>query len=295
MSINLRWIASVSASCLHAADAFVRGNPLVDSRVTAAVSAPASGLRDEILASPLPPQRFWRQLLSLAHQIENNRELAAVAIRKTVGSSIALEPLANRIAGWLTTLEKEMQAAIPGMVDELDLRSRPLRELWDARGPGLLHSVAQLTDERLLVENAEVVLVLPVLGGGGAGHLSNNSVRIEAVLTNNLPQLPEVVRLGWLLAQLNCDLPMFSESISADRLPAVAQLALLPPVLQAAETVEWSAFNPQTVADALAAWHLDLPTDPDMADSLLVWWQTYQETRPDWKTALAALDRMIQP
>jgi hypothetical protein len=112
------------------------------------------------------------------------------------------------------------------------------------------------------------------------------------VLTNNIPQLPEVVRLGWLLAQLHCDLPGFSESLPADRLPGLAQLALLPPALLAAQELELAEFNPQTLRTALSAW-LETPADKATAESLTVWWQTYQETRPEWNTALAALDRLV--
>ena len=54
-----------------------------------------------------------------------------------------------------------------------------------------------------------MILVQPVLGGAGAAHWLYNSVHIEAVLANPVAELPEVVRLGWLLAQLNFDLPMF--------------------------------------------------------------------------------------
>ncbi len=288
----LRWIASVSTSCLHAADAVVRGKTLTDPRLTNIVSGPAIGLHDEIRGSSLPVERYWQQLLAWAHHVENNRELAALAIRKTAGWKPQFESLAARLADRIAALESAVHGAVAGMVDELDLRSRPIRELWEARGPGLMHTVGQLTDERLIVESAEVVLVLPALGGGGAAHLSNNSVRLEAVLTNNVPQLPEVVRLGWLLAQLNCDLPVFSESLSADRLPIISQLALLPPVLQAAQEVELTVFNSQTLAAALSAWHIEAPPD-SAAESLLVWWQTYQETRPDWKTALAALEQMV--
>jgi len=51
------------------------------------------------------------------------------------------------------------------------------------------------------------------LGGAGAAQLRTNSVRLEAVLTHPDPQLPETLRLGWLLSQLNQDLPIYSDTI----------------------------------------------------------------------------------
>ena len=293
MTVQLRWIANVSTSCLHAADAWLRRKSLADSRLDKLIIDPAIELQDEIVESPLPPNQYWRKLLTWAHQYDNNRELASIAIRKTVGWKEQYEPLAGRIAERIGRLESTVQRAIPDMLDELEMRSRPLRELWEARGPGLLHRVAQLTDERLAVENADVVLVLPALGGGGGAHLQNNSVRIEAVLTNNVQLLPEVARLGWLLAQLNADLPMFSETLPPDRLPTLAQLAMLPAILQAAQEVELAELNLQTLNAAITAWDIEGLPGSTAADSLLLWWQTYLDTRPDWKTAVAALEKMV--
>lgn len=290
---SLRWLASFSASCLHAANAVARGRSLTDPRLGAAVVEPARVLMEAIGDLPVPAPRFWRQLLALAHQIENNRELAAVSLQKTLGRKPIVDSLAPRLAATIAELENAVRQAVPGIVDELEMRSRPLRELWEARGPGLLLGVGRRTDPRLPPEHAEVVLVLPALGGGGEAHLVNNSVRIEAVLTNTVPQLPEVVRLGWLLAQVNCDLPEFSESISPDRLPFLSALALIPPVLTVAQDVELGECNPQTVSAAISAWLPDPITDRAVSENLLVWWQTYKESRPEWRTALGALDKML--
>ena len=293
MGTDLRWIASVSASALHAANAYVEGWKLTDVRLRDTIATPAAALQSDIVSSTLPPKRYWRQLLALSHHFENNRELARTAIRKVIAWQPQYESLAGRLGERIAAVEGAVQRAVPGIVEELANRSRPIREQWEARGPGLLFGIGRLTDEQLLVENAEVVLVLPVLGGGGAAQLSNNSVRLESVLTNNLPQLPEVVRLGWMLAQLNCDLPIFGESISAERLVFVSQLALLLPAIQAAQDVELAELTPATVSLAIKHWQFDDPVQDDVEDVLFAWWQTYLETRPDWKTALAALDRML--
>ena len=294
MPTDLHWIASASASALHAANAYVEGRNLTDVRLRDTIVSPAAALHAEIMNSSLPVIRYWKQLLAWSHHMEHNRELARTAIRKVCSWQAQYESLAGRLGELISSVESTVQRAVPGIVDELTNRSRPIREQWEARGPGLLKGIGLLTDERLLVENAEVVLVLPVLGGGGAAQLLNNSVRLEAVLTNNIPQLPEVVRLAWLLAQLNCDLPNFSESISAERLAFISQLALLPPSIQSAQEVELATLTPETVLLATRQWQFDEPVPDDVADVLFAWWQTYGETRPDWKTALGALDRMVR-
>ena len=101
-----------------------------------------------------------------------------------------------------------------------------LREQWEARGPGLLRAVGLRTEESLVADEAQVIVVQPALGGGGQAHLSANAVRIEAVLANPHAELPEVVRLAWLLAQLQLDLPAYSDRIQADRLPHVLSLVV---------------------------------------------------------------------
>jgi hypothetical protein len=191
----------------------------------------------------------------------------------------------------------EMQAAVrnalPKLVEELALRERPLREQWDARGPGLLHQVAQLSEEQLVPEEAEVLLVHPAFGGGGAAHLPFNSVRIEAVLANPHVELPEVVRLAWLVAQLHLDLPVYCDAIHADRLPHIARLAMLPAVLKAAGTVELVRYSPQLIEQALRAWQLAVPPGVDIVGLVSDWWETYQLDQPPFRVALTALDQMM--
>ena len=173
------------------------------------------------------------------------------------------------------------------------LRSRPLIEQWEARGPGLLKQIGVLTEENLLAEQSQVVLVYPALGGSGDAHLAYNQACIEAVLANPVAELPEVVRLGWLISQLQLDLPIYSEHVHRDRLPHIARFAMLPVTLAAAEYVELAKLSPETIRRAIEAWRLVVPPDVDGPATVLQWWQTYLETRPPWPIALAALDQMF--
>ena len=132
------------------------------------------------------------------------------------------------------------------MAEELELRTGPLRLQWEARGPGMLRTIGELTEPELIVPSADVILVYPALGGGGDAQLPNNTVRIEAVLANQVTELPETVRLGWMLAQLHLDVPMYGENVHIDRLPHVARFAMLVPALQAAEEVELVQLHSRT-------------------------------------------------
>jgi hypothetical protein len=289
--MNLRWLASASASCFHAAAAIVRGRTLVDGRLAKALAAPAAALAAELTAAGIDVEAFFEQAVPLASAFENNRELAERVLTKLLGRG-SHELLAGRLAGWFSQLELAFQNAVPGVVDELALRSGPLREQWEARGPGLLAAIGRRTEGGMLAESAEVVFVFPALGGAAEAHLAFNKITIEAVLTNPLAELPEVVRLGWLLATLNLDLPKYTEAIPRERLERLAKLAMLPVALAAAAEVELTPNKAPSLAEAIVAWRL--AEGDGLAETLESWWQTYQEARPAWSVALAALDRLLE-
>ena len=292
MPTNLRWVASVSASCFHAAAAVDAGRSLVEPKLAAALAPGVESLRASFDASGVARQRFLRHLVPLSAGIENNRELVSAAWRKSMGAApddVIVSPLAAALA----RLKYDFTSELPGLLDQLELRASPMMEQWEARGPGLLASVGRLTEADLVVEAADVILVYPALGGGGEAHLAYNSVRIEAVLANPHAQLPEVVRLAWLISQLSLDLPKYSEKIEGMRLPRVAALAMIPPVLSAAEQVELARYDDATLRLALQAWGVADTDVENVAGTLDTWWRTYTEASMPFAVALVALDKML--
>jgi hypothetical protein len=291
--MELKWVTNHLSSCCHAAEGFARGLPLADSRLGEPFANAAQALRKEVSILRVPARPFWLNLLAYAHQTDDRQSLVRTTLRKTIGIDSTSEDSVVRLANGIRDVEAAVRLALPQMLDDLVHRLRPIQEHWEARGPGLLRAIGRLTDERLVAERATVVAVHPAFGGAGAASLTTNAVRIEAVLTNVIDGLPEVVRLGWLLAQLNHELPIFSDRVHGSRLPLVAQLAMLPAVLQASESVELSQLTPFTIAEALPAWQIEVAADKDIAATLLAWWNTYLDTKPAWDIALAALDQMI--
>jgi hypothetical protein len=303
MTMDLRWRASFSASALYTADALRREQPLVDAALAEALTEPVAQFVGELEQCGLTGDAIWSHLLPLSASIDNNRELAEVALTKVIGRQKAA-PLRDRLAGRIADLETAFRCVLPQVVDDLALRAGPIREQWEGRGPGLLYGVARLTEAGLLVPEAEVVLVQPVLGGGGQACVLYNSVLLEAVLTNPVQSLPEVVRLGWLLAQLNLDLPEYQGELRRERAMELGALAMLPVVLAAAEDVELCRCDEATVGVALKAWRAapdgnhaagqgGKSGDKELAAVLFNWWDTYASARPKWPVALAALDQML--
>jgi hypothetical protein len=237
--------------------------------------------------------------------VDDSRQIVEQALRKLAGISDAASPFIGRLAGAVSGLKAGFQNAYratasndsPELVDELLLRGRPIFEQWEARGPGMLHQIARLTEELVLVPRADVVMVYPIVGGHGIAHRAVNVITLEAVLANPVETLPETVRMAWLLAQLNLDLPMYADHVSAARRDSVGKLGVVPLVLAAAEYVELASFSVESLRQALAAWRVVgveasnqelLP----LADTLFNWWNTYQEGSTPWAVALAALDEM---
>ncbi|MBP88688.1 MAG: hypothetical protein CMJ64_18575 [Planctomycetaceae bacterium] len=293
--MELQWIPSATSSCYHAADGLRRGLQFANPEPNEQLLAATANLAQEIRTVGLHEDRFWSHLCAFAHQLESNLQLIRRALQKTVGPNNVSELTATALIGRIADLESAMRDALPQTDGELRHRCGPLRQHWEARGPGLLRSFADLTDPKLLPERAEIALVYPAFGGGGVAHLANNTIRVEAVLTNIVPALPEVLRIGWLLTQLNHELPIFGERVHGDRLPLLAQLATLPPILQSAAVVELSSLSADTLAAAISGWRVDVAQPADVADILLNWWDTYQGSRPPWGIALAALDQMLSP
>ena len=281
------------ASALHAAEAISRKQPLADSRLAAAIREPALQLANEIRAANIPTAQFWSHLIPLSATIIGRRQLVETAVSKTAGRGPRFEMIVSTIQACVAAVEGAVRNALPNLEEELPLRIGPLREQWEARGPGMVKQIGLMTEETLIPSSCDLVLVHPALGGGGDAHLAYKSVRIEAVLANPVAELPEVVRLAWLIAQLQMDVPAHSEGIHADRLPHIAHYAMLVPAVIAAESVDLVRFAPDEIKRAVQAWKLSVPAGVDAAALISDWWQTYQATRPPWRVALAALDQLF--
>ncbi|MBA4019511.1 MAG: hypothetical protein C0483_20290 [Pirellula sp.] len=304
MTTQLSWTASPSAACWQAAEHWAAGRMPAAATMHEALAvkfaAPADALGAFLRDENIPTTLFFEHLTPAACDIESNRALAHTALTKTVGRGRA-EVLAERTAGLLTDCEAAYFAAFPKLREELELRYRPLRELWDARGPGLVAGVGRRTDRGLIPEAARVAAVPPYLGGGGWAAPASNTVVFAMVLANPIDQLPETLRLGWLVSLLNFDLPDFAEALPADRAREVAAWSMLPAVLEAAADVElvWPDTTGQLLATAAGAW---LPTalrggEVDVSGERLAavtgWWTTARGNAAPWGVKLRALARLL--
>ncbi len=294
---HLHWLANWAASAIYAADCLRRQLPVVDAPWLEILREPANRLARAIASSDLPAERVWSQLLAVGAHAEVSRHLVEVALLKIVGKHHAA-PHLDRLADRLHALDRALKAAQPQLLDELRLRTQPLQEQWEARGPGMLKALGRFTDPDLLPPAADVVLVPPLLGGGGRAFAGGNVIVFEAVLAYPFPNLPEVVRLGWLVSQLNLELPRYQGDLNRERAAELGAWGMSAASLDAAQEVELTSCDLPTLQFALQAWRTGAPGDPSsapiVADKLLRWWQTYREDHPSWPIALRALDMLLE-
>lgn len=288
--IQLHWRSSPLASAMHAAAAVQADQTLIDPAMQAALEPIVRDLRASLVAHRIVGRIFFAHLPHLAVEYGNPIEMAEIALRKAKGSS-ALE-YTSLYAEHLRDIIEVFKRFHPASAEELVTRAGPLRELWESRGPGLLMEVGRLAEPQLIPENAQVILVQPVLGGSGAPHAWYNSLRIEAMLANPVAELPEVLRLAWLIGQLQLELPRYRDDIGLADSDRVGALALIPLTLAAGEYVEWCQVDTATIEKALVAW---LPEVDHAAtlEPVLSWWDVYQDRKLPFGKALAALGKLL--
>jgi hypothetical protein len=252
-----------------------------------------------------PRFRFWDLLFQLCIDSNSDHDLAERLCVRGLPAAARTPLFIEDLSGAVSTVVSEFAAEHPNFSADMQLRQGPLHEQWDAYGPGLWHQLKSLLDPAIFVDHAEIYLVSPVLGGMGWAHLLTNRCHLEAVLTNGHPKLSEVMRLAWLLSQLDFDRPMYSDLINLHRLRTVAGMAMLVPLLVAAEELGILQMNSELLAQAIHWWQI-IPNrvkDPSqqaisnqihsVAEVLLVWWDTLRSGETQWSLALTGLDRML--
>ena len=208
MHLDVQWQTDPRATILHALRLLADDAPRVDHKIISLLEPWGQRLRDQPLN-----ELFWHELSLIATgEADFSRWVDEAAQRSH------LECATGEIARWLEAAEGEVAGSDLDVSEELRLRQRPLREIWEASGPGMLFQIGRQT-MRPIVSRLQVQGLLPLCGGFGRSFAESDCVQIELVLANPTAEVPEVVRLAWLVAQL---------SIPDDSNPTADQLALIP-------------------------------------------------------------------
>jgi hypothetical protein len=239
--------------------------------------------------------RFWEQAMILAVDQPQVQSFAERMQVQCLPPQLRNPSTCRELAEALRTVFRTCETQLPRFFADMRLRIGPLQQLWEAYGPGLLRILGRMTSPQAIVERAEVFLVQPIVGGHGFPHLVSNRCHLEALLTNSDPQIPETLRLAWLLGQLDLERPIYSQSINSLRLRRIVGLAMVVPTLLAAEQLDLCQVDRALVARALRLWRLaSSAVEADAISHLLfAWWETVERTGATWSLALTGLDRML--
>ncbi|HEV7280986.1 MAG TPA: hypothetical protein VGN57_12345 [Pirellulaceae bacterium] len=291
--MKLAWKTPTLASAAYAGRALRRGERTDAADVSTSLVREATDFQAALRQTNLPTAKFWDELVAWSALAETRRAAVERTIRRSAQLPFAPFDLTLEFDGRFGRIERELATLRPRLGEELPLRVRPIREAWETVGPGLLRSVENLTEPGLLVGEATVVVVHPFTGGGGSSHLATDSVAWEGMLAHPHPELPETLRLAWMLSQLGLDVPRYEQELEEEDVERIAALAMLPATLAAGEELELVRCDEATVARALELWGLLDSHRERAAEALLAWWDAYQERRPPWETALVALEQIM--
>jgi hypothetical protein len=296
--MKLHWKPNLSTSALHAAEAcWQHPEQVNDSEVLATMRQYAERLGRWIIDQhPVEPQGFWETLIVTGSAIDSNRELAsAVLTNRQVQDGDGSR--GSLLADLITDVEAAFRRLFPRYDEQSAFRFRPLQEQWLGYGRGLMHLWKCLVHQDALADACTVIGLQPILGGFGKAHPDRDLVRIEAVLTNARPELPEVIRLGWLLVQLEQKSNEIFRSDASTDAPALIPLATLPAILAAGQELELTRCDVAHVALAFRHWHIsgplvaaDITESPtELANLLIEWWLSSERSQASWQTAVRML------
>ncbi len=302
---RLRWITGERLTPIHAACCFAGGIRSVDESIERGIAVPMAELNSRLAAADIDFAIFWQRLMTAVAAGESDVEACSNSLIAAGCSSLSTDATASAIASQIADIRMVHNERYPKLAEQLALRARPIREHWDGYGAGLLKRIGKLTHPSFLPKNIAAQLVSPYRGGDGGIDASASRIWIEAVLTNPIPEIPEVLRVTWLVAQVG-----LIEALSAGpedsrgdplvapaRLPRVAALATLAITLEAASYLELISTPADMLglmfATAAKAWRLK--TDGETLDVLTHWWEQFKDQQTPPPVAFKALDRMLHP
>jgi hypothetical protein len=288
---NVQWKIASELVAIYAG-AVLRMQPWADTKLIVALGQPLEEIESRLSQSDLDRDAFWFSLLQSSSAKKPPRDLATPALLAAGCSELVVDQLAKATSGGLVELRLALQQAMPKLADQLPLRARPLIEQWETRGAGLLRSLAKLTHADLLPKRIDVAWMHPLLGGHGIALPQPGVVLMEAMLVNPIEELPELLRLIWLIGLAGWIGPNANRFVSPARWPRIASAALLRATMEAGRDLQVIDDPVRATSIAAHTWRLNQwqsSDEPIVHD----WWNQYQQGQTPLPIAIKALDKML--
>ena len=270
----LRWDCDLDLSIIHATCVVASGGQSVEPRAESVFSEVVQSANQILEEEGITPSEFWEQFraaaLATGAQIESLDGLFAL-----LGQSFTIGSLCQEnLASILGNAKGDLISMRPPYSDQLHLRYGPLRARWDTCGVGLLRMIStrlwgtEQISESYWPDAISLVMVQPTRGGDGGIAAEAGRVWMEAVLTDVDPEIPEVLRLAWLVSSIPLQRSMDHGTLDASKRD-VLNLALVPLILEVGREFDLIKTTDLPVEKTLGLWQ---PHPTHHAAALVEWW-----------------------
>ncbi|WP_146579439.1 hypothetical protein [Neorhodopirellula pilleata] len=320
--MRLNWIASTTLSLLRAVESAGRSSartPLKQPEHVATIRDQARRVTDRLVSASVIESDFWDHLIDEVVSCGNDPALTAqlceVALLRAGHSHLQSDQTAAAIFRSLETCRLAFQADSPRLAEQLRLRYAPLKQAYEAYGPGMLRSIGNQIwngspPKDWWPGKATVHAAAPIMTGAAGRSTGQTSVWIEAVLTDVSPEVPEWLRLVHQLTEMAVEThtrthashlgedPAKSSSSSASELPW--SLGIVPLILHQAADRGFINGSPMPLGTALRLWQTsdECSTKPrghvnELGAVLDKWWVGVGSQAKAFPIALKQLSEML--
>ncbi len=293
--MKLHWRSDPELSAVRAAFVVATGMPCTDRKTEQSLVATVNEINHRLLSASIDNGRFWTGYLDRCVAGDPRDTAVAVSLIRSGCNEMQVEQIAKAINSRLHDARQLFFERFPKLDEQLPLRVQPLRQRWDAIGPGLIREI-----ERQVWQNSPppdwwppavaVSAVQPLTGGGGGFDPDADSIWIEAMLTDSDPTIPEVLRVVWLVTSLAIETHIRSRT--GQRMISTAwSLVSVPLVLSAASHLEMFPPGSLPIGRAVDLWH---GASPKTIKVLEQWWHQFAGSGVPLPIALKQLEDSLR-
>ena len=291
--LNIRWIDHVEMSAAHAAHVVAIGAAFADPKTEELLVEPVTEINNRLVSSSLDVASFWQQYLRNIMVDTDLADACSNALLAARCNEMQLEQIARAIRGRLVDARSLFFKKFPKLVDQLQLRAQPLKSQWDSYGPGLVREVdrriwGDQPPPRWSPGRVDALLVQPIRGGDGGFDAEQKRIWVEAMLTDADPEVPEVLRIVWLVTRLTIEL--YLRDGSDDALADSWALVSVPIALEAGRELEIVNWPEAPIEKAMQVWHFG---DTNVATKLGAWWRSHRDSAMPLPAALKILQAEV--
>lgn len=293
-SVKIRWVANVEMSVAHAAFVVATAARCSDSKTEQLLVPAVTDINNRLLSASLDIGVFWEQYLTEVLRETDMQQACAIALMWSGCSEMQVETTAKAITSRLSDARLAFTQRFPKLVEQLKLRSGPLRDRWETFGPGLLGHVGKkiwgVPPNDWWPSPIDAMMVQPMRGGDGGYDAERQRLWMEAVLTDVDPDVPEVLRMAWLITRIAIE--EYIRQKSSDQSLAVPwSLVSIPLVLAAGADLELIRTDPLPIRNAMELWQIG---DDATAKTLGAWWKEFEQLDAPLPAALKVLQKRLE-